>query len=388
MTNLFGYPWEPTRAMFNQQQFDRLAEHVDLHVLVAVAWPNALQNLHAYWNARRDAAARWPYADYFIYWYLPGFARSLHVPFFFLSIALQRFHTVFVKRWDCMLGSWAYPDAVATALLGKLTNTPVVAKVHGTDINLYGRMRSRGWQIRMGLNLCRRVVAVSRPLAERLVEIGVGQHRIRTIYNGVDTSLFRPRVKAESRSKLEVEANARVILFVGNLLQSKGCHELFDAFADLARNDAELMLVFVGAGAARAHVERRVAAEGLSLRVYFEGKLPHRSLPQWFAACDVFCLPSHNEGLPNVILEAMSCGIPVVASRVGGIPDALPAFAGALVEPKDAAALASALRDCLDRSWDHQRILAHAATFDWAENIAQMREILSIASTIEVEKMN
>jgi glycosyltransferase involved in cell wall biosynthesis len=381
LTNLFGYPWEPTRAMFNQQQFDRLAEHVDLRVLVAVAWPNALRNWRAYRNARRDAATRWPYADYFIYWYLPGFGRSLHVPFFLFSVLLQRFGTLVLQRWDSMLGSWAYPDAVATALLGKLTGTPVVAKVHGSDINLYGNMRSRRWQIRIGLNLCRSVVAVSRPLAARLVAIGVGSEKVHTVFNGVDTSQFRPAPKAEARAALGVAAGARVILFVGNLLRTKGCLDLFEAFATLARTDAVLQLVFVGAGAARADVSTRAAAEGLAHRVQFVGKLAHGSLPAWFAACDVFCLPSHNEGLPNVILEAMSCGVPVVASRVGGIPDALPEFAGMLVEPQDADALARALRESLEREWDRPRILAHAATFDWETNVQRMCAIFVAAAS-------
>jgi glycosyltransferase involved in cell wall biosynthesis len=115
--------------------------------------------------------------------------------------------------------------------------------------------------------------------------------------------------------------------------------------------------------------------------VQFVGKLAHESLPAWFSGCDVFCLPSHNEGLPNVILEAMSCGAPVVASKVGGIPDALPEFAGMLVEPQDADALAHALRESLERRWDRPRILAHAATFDWDANVRSMCELFAAAAS-------
>lgn len=380
ITNLFGYPWEPTRAMFNQQQFGRLAEHFDLKVLVAVPWPNALRNLRAYWHARRDARVDWPYADYFIYWYPPGFGRSLHVPFFFLSVLLQRFGTIFFKRWDCMLGSWAYPDAIATAWLGKLARTPVVAKVHGTDINSYGNMRQRRWQLRRGLNLCHSVVAVSRPLAVRLAALGVAAERIHTVFNGVDLELFQPRSRASARAALGISDSAKVILFVGNLLETKGCHEVFEAFAHIAHVEPALLLIFVGAGPARAYVERRSAAEGLRERVRFAGRVPHQALPAWFSASDLLCLPSHNEGLPNVILEAMSCGIPVVATRVGGIPEALPDFAGVLVQPKDPAALVQALREGLARNWDRERILAHAGTFDWAMNVRQMCAVVRAAA--------
>jgi glycosyltransferase involved in cell wall biosynthesis len=380
ITNLFGFPWEPTRAVFNQQQFDRLAQRVDLHVLVAVPWPNALRNLRAYWRARRDAAPRWPYADYFIHWYLPGFGRSLHVPFFLLSVLLQRFGTLVFRRWDCMLGSWAYPDAIATALLGRLTGTPVIAKVHGSDINLYGDMPSRRWQLRIGLNLCVAVVAVSRPLAARMIALGVSAARIRTVFNGVDLKRFRPSSQVSARAALGIPSDVRVILFVGNLLRTKGCHELFEAFARLARDDSQLRLVFVGAGAAQAYIEKRALAEGLGPRVRFVGKVRHEALPPWFSACDVMCLPSHAEGVPNVVLEAMSCGVPVVATRVGGIPDTLPDFAGLLVPPQNVEALCASLRDALGRSWDHGRIATHAGSFDWDDNVGEMLRLVEAAA--------
>ena len=368
--------------MFNQQQFARLTECVDLRVLVAVPWPIALRNLRAYWRARRGTVPEWPYADYFIYWYLPGFGRSLHVPFFLLSLLLQRFGTVVLTRWDCLLGSWAFPDAIATALIGRLTGTPVVAKVHGSDINVYGDMPSRRWQLRAGLNLCHSVVAVSRPLARRMAALGISEQRIHTIVNGVDLNRFRPGSRAEARAGLEIRAALRVNLFVGNLLQTKGCHDLFEAFARLAREDRTLLLVFVGAGTARAPIESLAAQQGLGPQVRFVGKVRHDALPTWFSACDVFCLPSHNEGIPNVVLEAMGCGVPVVATAVGGIPDVLPEFAGMLVAPHDAEALACALRESLERVWDRDRIVAHAATFDWATNLQQMCDVVRSASRV------
>ena len=378
VTNLFGFPWEPTRAMFNQQQFDRLAQQVDLHVLVAVPWPNAIRNWREYRRVRHDGTPSWPYADYFIYWYLPGIGRSLHVPFFLLSLVLQRFGTVFLQKWDCLLGSWAFPDAIATALIGRITRTPVVAKVHGSDINVYADMPSRRWQIRQGLNLCHSVVAVSRPLAARLVSLGVGEQRIHTVFNGVDLKMFHPRSRSQARATLGIAVTAKVILFVGNLLKTKGCHDLFDAFARLAHSDPDLHLVLIGAGGARTHVERRATEEQLSSRVTFTGKVRHDSLPPWFAACDVFCLPSHNEGLPNVILEAMGSGTPVVATKVGGIPDMLPGFAGTLVSPNDVDALTNALRASLKRRWNSSKIASHALNFNWDTNIKTMLEILAV----------
>jgi glycosyltransferase involved in cell wall biosynthesis len=106
------------------------------------------------------------------------------------------------------------------------------------------------------------------------------------------------------------------------------------------------------------------------------GKVAHELLPDWFAACDLFCLPSHNEGVPNVVLEAMACGVPVLATRVGGIPEVVPEFAGVLVPVQDGPALAAALSAALARTWDTQRIAAHARSFSWDTNIDRVMDLL------------
>ena len=91
------------------------------------------------------------------------------------------------------------------------------------------------------------------------------------------------------------------------------------------------------------------------------------------------CLPSHNEGVPNVVLEAMACGIPVVASRVGGIPEVLPEFAGILVPVRDTAALSAALIEAMSHEWECERIVEHARTFRWDDNIDRLEQILLAA---------
>jgi glycosyltransferase involved in cell wall biosynthesis len=98
-------------------------------------------------------------------------------------------------------------------------------------------------------------------------------------------------------------------------------------------------------------------------------------------AADVLSLPSHNEGVPNVVLEAMACGLPVVATRVGGIPEVLPGHAGILVPAHDHQALGRALADALQRDWSRDRILEHAARFRWDDNVRQLDRILRDAAT-------
>src|SRR3546814_5870610 len=98
---------------------------------------------------------------------------------------------------------------------------------------------------------------------------------------------------------------------------------------------ADCRLAFVGDGPARSALARRRDEHGLGERVILAGARPHAELPTWMQAADLLCLPSHSEGVPNVVLEAMSCGLPVVATRVGGIPEVLPDLAGILVRSEE-----------------------------------------------------
>ena len=380
VTNLFGYPWDPSRGVFNQQQFERLARKVELSLLVAVPWTEAIRRPFAYWSARRDGRQRWPYVNYFIFWYLPGLAQGLHALFFFLSLALQRPVTVFVRRWHVMVGSWGFPDAVAVAALGRLMSTPTLMKVHGTDVNDYLRVPGKRWQILTAARWSHAVMAASRGLREQLVSAGVDERHVKVIYNGVDAATFHQIHRQLARERLRLAAGERLLLFVGNLKFAKGCVDLLEAFIQVAKDQPDLSLRYVGDGEARGHMADRIAEAGLGDRVQLMGKLEHTALPDWFAAASVVCLPSHNEGVPNVLLEAMACGVPVVATSVGGIPEVVPDFAGLLVGPRDVRALAAALVLALRRQWDPTRISAHASGFTWESNVEQVLDLMRVAA--------
>ena len=356
VTNLFGYPWDPTRGMFNQQQFDRLAQRHDLSVLVAIPWTDVARRPRAWWHARRDGRRHWPYVDYFVFWYPPGFARSGHAVFFFLSMLLQR-PALLLKRFDAILGSWGFPDAVASTALARLTGTPSLMKVHGSDVNEYLESPSKRRQLLAAARRCRSVMAPSAALRERLVDAGLPPALVQVNYNGVDTARFHPADRGAARDRLDVAADARVVLFVGNLKRAKGCLDIVDAWIAVAADTPALRLVVIGDGAERAR---------------FTGKQDHVAVAAWFAAADLLCLPSHNEGVPNVVLEAMACGLPVVATRVGGIPEVVPAHAGLLVPAHEPATLQAALRGALATTWDRARIAAHGASFSWDDNLARL----------------
>lgn len=376
ITNLFGYPWDPSRGVFNQQQFDLLSKKIELSVLVAVPWTEAIRHPLAYWFARRDGRKRWAYVDYFVFWHLPGTAQAFHSVFFFLSIVAQRPWLVLFRPWHAMVGSWGFPDAVATTALAAITRTPVLMKVHGTDVNDYLDLPARRWQILAAARRCAKVMTPSAALRSRLMKAGIPSNSTEVIYNGVDSRRFCRRDRAAARLRLAIEGDAPMLIFVGNLKRSKGCVDLLEAFLAIAAVHPTISLAVVGDGLERVPMRQRAIESGYADRVRFVGKAEHGTLPDWFAAASLLCLPSHGEGVPNVVLEAMACGVPVVATNVGGIPEVVPAFAGILVEPRDVPALQQAVLTALSGHWDRERISAHAHGFSWDANVEHVVKLL------------
>jgi glycosyltransferase involved in cell wall biosynthesis len=196
-----------------------------------------------------------------------------------------------------------------------------------------------------------RLLTVSEDLRRRLVEWRVPADRVRTVPNGCDLSIFRPVSRDEARRALGIGAEEEMILYVGRLAVAKGLGELVEAFASLASTRPNLRLVCVGEGEWRPEWTARLRAGAPEVALRLPGVCTPEGVAQWLAAADVFCLPSHAEGCPNVVIEALACQRPVVATAVGGTPDLVDPAHGLLVPPRQPQALAAALREALERDW-------------------------------------
>jgi glycosyltransferase involved in cell wall biosynthesis len=382
LTNLFPSPWDPLRSPFNRQQFERLGKHHDVDVITAVDFRERFGRKRAPFSVNNVNA------EQFVFFYPPLLGRSLHAACWLVSLLSQKLRRLRRAHYDCLLLSWGYPDAAAASWLARHLGIPYVVKVHGSDLNVKAEQALIRPQIRHALRGAQGVVAVSQALADKAVAMGVDPARVHVLYNGVEPNLFTPGPLSDARTKLALPQDERILLYVGNLKDTKGCLDLLEAFPRVLATHPDANLLFVGSGPAREALLQRAAALGCAGRVRLVGAVEHFALGDWFRAADLLCLPSHNEGVPNVVLEAMACGTPVVATRVGGIPEVLPEHAGILVDAHDRIGLEGALVDALGKPWDSGRIAAHASRFRWDENIQQLGDILQAAAMSRMGRVN
>ncbi len=296
------------------------------------------------------------------------------------------------------------PHAIIHGLLASL-GLPV-ARV-GARRTVF-RLRS-GWLYRQMLDC---VVCSSLAAAEACRQAGIPPVRISLVYDGVDlgrirqadpirgqqalAELVRNRMahqtpwrqsnQPENPGNKECPAN-RWIVHVGKLTPAKGQDDLITAFAGLAEDFPDLALVLIGDGESRSHLETRVAALGLSDRVFLPGF--RADALDLVAAADVFVFPSREEGLGGALIEALLLGVPVVASSAGGIPEVLndsPPL-GLMVPPADPIALQNAVKEVLNLSEEQRGAMTRRAKavaemrFSEDQMVSRLAEVLQRAAS-------
>jgi glycosyltransferase involved in cell wall biosynthesis len=274
------------------------------------------------------------------------------------------------EDFDLIDAHYFYPDGVAAVLMARRLDKPVVITARGSDVNLLTQFAlPRRW-IRWAALYAAAVITVSGALKKELMRLGIPGSKITVLRNGVDLDFFRPLERELARARLGWRG--RTVLCVGNLLRSKGQDIAIGAVARLP--DTEL--VIVGDGPERRALESLARSLNVAARVRFAGALAQEDLVRYYAAADALVLPSEREGWPNVLLEALACGTPVVASRVGGTAEIVRAEeAGALVVDRSAAAFADALQRLFASPVDRAATRRYAEKFGWDETARAQREL-------------
>ncbi|MBL8189663.1 MAG: glycosyltransferase, partial [Acidobacteria bacterium] len=249
-------------------------------------------------------------------------------------------------------------------------NLPVFITARGTDINWFSRMPLIRPKIVNALRQATGIIAVSEALKMRMVELGIPAKKIAVIRNGVDRDVFFPRDRHEARKRLGLDPEDQVLLSVGALVPVKGFDRLIDAMA-LLKCEApasRLKLFIIGEGSERRVLESQISTLKLESCVRLIGAKPQAELANWYSAADLFCLASHREGCPNVILEALACGLPVVAVDVGGVRELVNSeLFGRAISPPTAENFAAQIRKAFQSRWQRKEIARLAAIRTWDE---------------------
>jgi len=285
------------------------------------------------------------------------------------------------RSYDAVIGHYLYPTAAIARVAARSIGSPLVLVVHGTDVRSVHRKDPFAWAARRALRSADLVVTVSRALARTVRDdLGVPESiPVVPIHMGIDEDVFVPDPHA--RRALGLAATERIILFVGNLVPTKGIDVLQAAFERLVADNLADRLVIVGCGSLEGSVRRWAENADVAGLVTLTGYMEQQQVAQWMAAADVLALPSRNEGLGLVLLEAMACGTPCVASKVGGVPEVLTGKTGVLVEPGDADALAKGLAHVLAEGPDtyRERCIAAARGHGTRTKAAELLEAIGSA---------
>jgi teichuronic acid biosynthesis glycosyltransferase TuaC len=264
--------------------------------------------------------------------------------------------------FDVIDAHYFYPDGVAAALLGKYFNKAVVISALGSDINLILKDPIARRMILWAGKQAAAMITVCQSLKTKMVKYGMDGDRITPLRNGVDLELFRPVEREASRQPPGMDGLS--LLSVGHLVENKGHHHVISALAELPG----VSLMIAGSGPERKKLEALTRTTGVAERVTFLGAVPQEALREYYGAADALVLASSREGWANVLLEAMACGTPVLASDVGGTAEVLrsPA-AGVLMSSATPDNIVEGIRRLQAQYPDRAATRAYAEGYSWRE---------------------
>jgi teichuronic acid biosynthesis glycosyltransferase TuaC len=372
VTSYFPISTHPWNGHSAYQTLRVLATLCDVHVFYPESvYPRVLRpsinpgSFDRSWNPPGVKATYIPYPA------LPLISR----PFNGLAAAHRLRPHVRAFQPDVILNYMVYPDGLAAVRLGRAVGVPSVLTAIGSDLNrMSGRVVAEltQWTLRHATF----VTTVSHHLCATALRLGAPAGRTRAILNGCDTSVFHPSDHPAARAQLGLDQDAEIIVYVGRLDLRKGLAELVEAISQLRATRPNVRCYLVGDGPARPALLEAIARHRASDAVTLIPACPSSQVAVWMAAADLVTLPSYNEGCPNVVIEALASGRPVVATRVGGIPELMDETCGRLIPAREVPPLTQALAEVLAHPWDASLIASqhHRSWSDVAHDLLAILE--------------
>lgn len=357
----------PTWGVFVYQRLAALSRLEKVRVCAPVPWFPVLAENSACGNAQ-------PWKELDVYrprfFYIPRFFKNADARFY--SLGLKSWFKGLVREWrpDLLDAHFVWPDGVGVALLARDLGIPYVITLRGKIYECL-KVPSQTRQCAEALRGAAAVISVSSRMADEAHKLGVPRDRLHMIANGVDLDHFQPREKDVCRRLLGLPKTGRLLVSVAHLGPRKGHHEVIRALACLPE---DVKLIIVGGAAQGGTPEnlREVARSvGVEDRLVLPGRQPYEKIPLYYSSAEASVLASYREGCPNAVLESLACGIPVVATDVGAVPDILPTPAtGRIVPSEQVEPLQVALQEVLGGNWDAQAVVRESKVVNW-DHVAQ-----------------
>lgn len=361
LTTLFPNHQQPNLGIFIRHRIAALAKFAEVRVVAPIPWvpPFAFgEKARLFQRIEGEEQIDGFQVYHPRYLVIPRIGRSLYGKLYYCS--LVRFIDQINESYpfDLLDVHWAYPDGYAGVLLGQRLGKPVSVSLRGSDIHTYPTCHRRRSLIAYTLSQANIIIAVSSSMVPLIEELGIDHGRVSVIPNGVDRKRFHYTGKYAARQALGVVTTDKVILAVGRLERPKRFDLLIQSVSHLMQHfDISMQLVIIGGGGLLASLVQLAKDMNVTERVQFVGELPNDKLPLWFSAADIFCLASDKEGCPNVILEALSSGTPVIASDVGNVKEMLNAPEKGLIVPDNTtSAWSKAIHSGISTDWNRLEI--------------------------------
>lgn len=264
--------------------------------------------------------------------------------------------------FDLIDAHFLYPDGIAAAAIGRMLNVPVVVTARGNDLSLYPRWTVPRAYLRWCLRNTAAVITVCQALADAARVLVPERNDFHVLRNGVDLDKFRPLDRDAARRDLGIDGFT--LISVGHLIERKGHHLIVEALSELPG----VTLLIAGDGEMAGTLRNLARKLGVAERVRFLGNIPHDTLIRYYNAADALVLASSREGWANVLLEAMACGTPVVATAIWGTPEVVrTAEAGQLVQARTPEAIAGGVKTLRANYPRRSATRAYAEGFSWQD---------------------
>lgn len=374
LSSLFPNNAAPSNGLFIRERMFRVAKHTNMTVISPIPWFPGQQLLRIFKKNYRPQPDKIEIQQgitvYFPRFFsFPGVLRNLDAFMMYLCCLplvrkLKKENSI-----EIIDSHFTYPDGLAATWLARKAGLKSTITLRGTEIP-HSKTLGKRKQLMKAWIQADRLFCVSNSLCQHAIAMGINAEKFTFIGNGIDTEKFKPIAKTDAKKRLNIDTHTKVLITVGGLVERKGFHRVIACLPQLLKVYPKLLYLIIGGVSAEGNYKQQICelAEKLAVtdNIRFLGSLKPEDLSLPLSAADVFVLSSSNEGWANVILEAMACGTPVIATDVGGNAEVVKSEELGYIVPYDShQELLLAIQRALIKHWNAATLVQYAQDNHW-----------------------